>query len=352
MRAGIDDKLASTLSLVLSGAGEDDVYAHWRSICAPDVDAARARIADVVPLPPPSIDVAATCRRIRSQRVDRGPDPDARAIDVTVALDGNLKGPLGVVLEALTTNCTRPLHLWVQCRDHGPDDFDRMARAFPAVTFTWLPCDSVDYGDVRDMRSMLQHITAATLDRLLLPELLVDLDRVVYLDLDILPLGDGAELYDWDLAGAPLAACTTPFMKSGYANILKLAAHEPDAGDWLLRWMASTHPYDFDRFNAGVLVLDLARMRRDEFSRRFIPFVDVHGFNDQIVLNLYTGSEHASLPSAWNHRPQFEWLDSPKLIHWAGPMKPWNQPMVPLAELWRKYDVAYRARVAAASPPR
>jgi lipopolysaccharide biosynthesis glycosyltransferase len=349
MRVAITDKLASTLSLVLSGAGEDEVYAHWRSICAPDVEEARARVADVAPLPPPAIDVAATCRRIRSERVDRGPEPDSRAVDVTVALDGNLKRQLGVVLEALTTNCTRRLHVWVQCRDHGTDDFDRMAQAFPEVTFTWLPCDGVDYGDVRGMRTMLKHITAATLDRLLLPELLVELDRVVYLDLDILPVGDVAELYDWDLAGAPLAACTTPFMKSGYANILKLAAHEPDAGDWLLRWMASTHPYDFDRFNAGVLVLDLARMRRDEFSRRFIPFVDVHGFNDQIVLNLYTGSDHVSLPSAWNHRPQFEWLESPRLIHWAGPVKPWKQPMVPLAGLWRKYEAAYDARVAAVS---
>jgi lipopolysaccharide biosynthesis glycosyltransferase len=355
MRSAINDKLASTLSLVFSGAGEDVVYAQWRSICGPDVEAARARIADVAPLPPPSIDVAATCRRIRSERVDRGPTPATGAIDVTVALDGNLKRPLGVVLESLTTHSTRPLHLWVQCRDHGPDDFDRMARAFPDVTFTWLPCDAVDYGDVRDMRTMLRHITAATLDRLLLPDLLVDLDRVVYIDLDVLPVGDVAELYDWDLAGAPLAGCTTPFMKSGYANILKLAAHErddPAAGDWLLRWMASTHPYDFDRFNAGVLVFDLARMRRDDFTRRFIPFVDAHGFNDQIVLNLYTGGDHVSLPSEWNHRPQFEWLEAPKLIHWAGPVKPWNQPMVPLAGLWRKYAAAYDARVAAVSEPR
>jgi lipopolysaccharide biosynthesis glycosyltransferase len=113
--------------------------------------------------------------------------------------------------------------------------------------------------------------------------------------------------------------------------------------------MASTHPYDFDRFNAGVLVLDLDRMRRDEFSQRFIPFVHEHGFNDQIVLNLYTGADHVSLPSAWNHRPQFEWLESPRLVHWAGPVKPWNQPMVPLADWWRKYEAAYDARVAAAS---
>jgi lipopolysaccharide biosynthesis glycosyltransferase len=352
MRVAIADKLASTLSLILSGAGEDEVYGHWRSICASEVEAARARIADVAPLRPPAIDVAATCRRIRAERVDRGPGADSRAVDVTVALDGNLKRQLGVVLEALTTNGTRPLHVWVQCRDHGPDDYDRMARAFSEVTFTWLPCDGVDYGDVQGMQSMLKHITAATLDRLLLPELLVELDRVVYLDLDTLPVGDVAELYDWDLVGSALAARTTPFMKTGYANVLKLAETQrraPAAGDWLVRWMAATHPYDFDRFNAGVLVLDLARMRRDEFTRKFIPFVECYGFNDQIVLNLYTGANHVPLPSAWNHQPSQEWLESPKLVHWAGPLKPWNQPMVPLADWWRKYEAAYDSRVAAVS---
>ena len=351
MRSGINDKLASTLSLVLSGAGEDAVYSHWRAICAGDVEEACQRISDVVPLPPPSLDVAGVCERIRSDRVDVRPSgrvPEDGAVDVTVALDGNLKHQLGVVVEALTTNCSRPLHLWVLCREHGPADFDGMARAFPEVAFTWLPCDRVDYGHVR---GLLSYTTTATLDRLLLPDLLDELDRVVYIDLDVLPLGNIAELAEWDLDGAPFAACKRLMSRdSGYDNILKMAARRmgarPVQGDYLLRWLASHHTFDFPSVNAGVLVLDLARMRDENFSRNFIPFVEVYGMNDQTVLNLYGGSRHAVLPPEWNYRPSHQQIESPKLIHWAGRMKPWDQPLAPQADLWREYEAAYEARVA------
>ena len=353
LRSGINDKLASTLSLVVSGAGEDEVYAHWREICAADVEAARHRIADLVPMPPPSFDVAAACKRIRAEQVEiiaAEPGGSGSAVDVTVALDGNLKGPLSVVVEALRTSCTRPLHLWIMCRDHRSADFERMAKAFPDITFTWLPCDHVDYGQVK---GMLSHTTAATLDRLLLPELLEEIDRVVYIDIDMLPLGDIAELADWDLDGMPLAACATPFSPSGYGNLLSIAGRQrarPEMGDFLLRWAASHHPYDFARFNAGALVLDLAQMRTDEFCRNFIPFVDVYGLNDQVVLNVYAGGRRAPLPHEWNYRPSHELIDEPKLIHWAGWVKPWAEPMAPLSHLWRQYESAFDARVAELAP--
>jgi lipopolysaccharide biosynthesis glycosyltransferase len=116
--------------------------------------------------------------------------------------------------------------------------------------------------------------------------------------------------------------------------------------DYLLRWLASHHTFDFPSINAGVLVLDLAQMRRDDFSRNFVPFVEAYGMNDQMVLNLYGGSRHALLPTEWNYRPSHQQLDRPKLIHWAGRMKPWNQPLLPLAERWGEYAAAFEARLA------
>jgi lipopolysaccharide biosynthesis glycosyltransferase len=285
------------------------------------------------------------CERIRSERVESSSAPHD-AVDVTVALDGNLKHQLGVVIEALVAHTSRPIHLWILCRDHGPADFDRMGRAFPEVTFTWLPCDHVDYGHVR---GLLSYTTKATLDRLLLPDLLGELDRVVYIDLDVLPLGDLVELADWDLDGAPFAASARVANKSGWANLMKVAGRKGrrrTQTEYLLRWLASHHTFDFASINAGVMVLDLALMRRDDFTRNFVPFVEVYGMNDQMVLNLYGGSRHAVLPPEWNYRPSHLQLESPKLIHWAGRMKPWDQPLAPLAERWREYEAALEARMA------
>jgi lipopolysaccharide biosynthesis glycosyltransferase len=355
MRQGINDKLASTVSLILSGADTDEVGAHWRKICAADVRAAQQRIADVASMPPPSFDVEAACNRIRSERTTIATARQATgaaAVDVAVALDGGLRGQLGVVLEGLVTAATRPVHMWILSRDHGPVDFDRLARAFPDVTFTWLPCDHVDYGDVRGVPG---HITNATLDRLLLPDLLDELDRVVYLDIDVLPLGDVAELASWDLGGVPLAATSVlaEWRKGGYsANIRHVATRlrgRAGLADDLLRRMCSIHPYDFVSFHGAPLVLDLARMRSEEFCRRFIPFVEVYGMNDMEVLNIYAGSRRVALPPEWNLIPSHAHLEAPKLIHWAGPVKPWAHSTAPLSRIWRQYEDAYADRLAKAA---
>ena len=44
------------------------------------------------------------------------------------------------------------------------------------------------------------------MDRLFLPELLPDTDKILYLDIDMIVQGDVAELYRTDLLDTPLAA--------------------------------------------------------------------------------------------------------------------------------------------------
>ena len=59
------------------------------------------------------------------------------------------------------------------------------------------------------------HPTAATLLRLQLPSLLKDVDRVVYLDCDLVVLKDITTLYDTDLLDFPLAACLDFWLTGG-----------------------------------------------------------------------------------------------------------------------------------------
>ena len=344
MRRGIDDKLAAVFEAILAGRGAAEVYAAWRTVCARDVSAAQARLAGVPPMPLPSFDVAEACAAIRSRAV--GPGPADNEVHVALALDGNLKDELTVVVEAMASNCSRPLHLWILCRDHGPEDFARIARLFPEVGTTWLPCDAVDYGPIL---GMLNHITVSTMDRLLLPELLPELDRIVYHDLDALPLGDVAQLYGWDLHGNPLAArsAIATHVLSGFSNVGRSAKRfreDPTVAYELLQRMYARHEYDYRSFNAGILVLDLSRMRADGFCREFIPFVERYGMNDQEVLNCYAGPHRAVLPPRWNAIPTQEPVTDPLVIHWAGPLKPWKRDYVVLREVWAEYADRVRRR--------
>jgi lipopolysaccharide biosynthesis glycosyltransferase len=69
--------------------------------------------------------------------------------------------------------------------------------------------------------------------------------------------------------------------------------------------------------------------------------------HDQQVLNIYSSSCRAPLPAEWNHIPSREFIDDPKLIHWAGGVKPWAQTSAPLGGRWRQFAAAFDARVAA-----
>src|SRR5690606_11356603 len=105
----------------------------------------------------------AVCAAIRSRqvRVERsGSAPEGEAVNIALAVDGNLKSELAVVVDAMVAHCSRPLQLWVLCREHGSADFRRFAAAFPEVSVTWLPCDAVDHGRVP---GMLKHITISTM---------------------------------------------------------------------------------------------------------------------------------------------------------------------------------------------
>jgi len=353
LRSGILDKLAAVMSAIVAGQGEDEVYAIWREVCAPAVAEAESLRASIGEIPPPTFDLAEACRVVhdRSRTIERSEaGPDGDEIHVEVSLDGNLKDQLDVVLESIVSRCSRPIRLYVLCRDHDDTDFERVAALFPTVSFVWLPTDEVDYGRII---GMISHITVATMDRLLLPDLLPDLPKIVHHDLDALCLGDLAELFDVDVSHTRLAARTSPQPGpgSGFWNFTRSATRltkDPDMARELIVRSHTMHAFDFAAFNAGILVLNLDRMRADRFCRLFLPWAERYGMNDQEILNAYAGADRVELDADWNRLPRLEMLHAPKIVHWAGAQKPWRRDQyVQYRDAWDEVEARVRARAAA-----
>ena len=355
MGRGIADLLEPVMGAILAGEDEGRVREIWSEVTATRVTAARRRHEEEVTLPS-HVDIDEAVATIRAGRVDHPrtePGPDGEEMAIVLALDGNLKDQFLVVVDGLVEHTSRPLHLHVLVREHEQADFDRAAALFPSVSFTWWPCDEVTYGDIH---SMIPHITISTMDRLVLPELLDDVDRVVYHDIDALPLADIAPLHDTDLQGHPLAArdAEASAWRSGYSNIFIPAATralEPGMGSELIRRETRRHPFDFVGFNAGIMVLDLARMRADRFCERFLPYAHAFGMHDQHILNVYVGADRVSLDPAWNARPSQETVVDPKIVHWAGGQKPWAEGYVSYKEAWHRHEVDLRRREADLAAP-
>jgi lipopolysaccharide biosynthesis glycosyltransferase len=336
MRTGIRNKLEQVMRLIVAREDEDAVYAKWREITADDVAFANAKREAAISTPVPNpVDIpkAVAAARAEMRTTLRTVPVEGDEIDLELSLDGNFKLQMLTMVQAILRHTKRPVHFWVLARDHSPADFEVAERLFPQASFTWIPCDHIDYGDTR----LIKHTSVATMDRLLLPALLPELKKIVHLDLDAIAVGDVGLLYDTDVTDVPLAARTAQedILRSGFDTFRASAnAMTPElAREYIVRTHAR-HAFGFKSFNAGVLVFNLERMRADGFEENYFGYAPRFGLHDQDVLNVYAASDRATFGSEWNRIARDESIEGAKFIHWAGHAKPWGTLPVRGKALW------------------
>jgi lipopolysaccharide biosynthesis glycosyltransferase len=145
---------------------------------------------------------------------------------------------------------------------------------------------------------LLAH-TTATMDRLYLRHLLPDADCVVYLDTDLICLADLEPLYELGLPDSGIAG--KPSVQGGYATLLDLVktwAHPKDRETILAGLLREGTPATIRTFNAGVLVMDLERLRSRSFVGATLDLVRRFRVNDSWPsISTPKASSHRSPPS-------------------------------------------------------
>lgn len=347
MQRTIRDLIADTLSAVLAGAEDKEVYARWRELTAERVREAKERFSAPVADPATDVDIAAAVATSRAASRRFGPHESVGDVtDVVLAFDQHLVEQVPVLIESMVSNATGPVRLWLLGRGVAETYPDWLSAAFPSVPMTFLPCDHIDFGSVKRIPD---RITISTMDRLLLPHLLDDVARVVYLDIDTLVLGDITELGRLDLGGSPVAARDSNVSEFQEWRLAAKQLPGPIASE-LMRRMGRDHGYGNAAINAGVLVLDLDRMRRDDFTKTYLGWVERYGVHDQDVMLAYAGADRHVLDPRWNALPVLEDVVDPAIIHWAKQDKPWLPGLTYRRELWQEYAERARARFTTPAP--
>lgn len=181
--------------------------------------------------------------------------------------------------------------------------------------------------------------TEATLYRLLLPDLLPDVDKVIYIDCDMIIRNDLSVLYhSIDLKDNYLAAVfEVPF--GAYRAYIKEVGLDPDS-----------------YVNAGMLIMNLRQLRVDKMSVKLIDALKSGSwqFFDQDVLNLLCRNRIVALPPYYNairtfcipaYRNYFlqkytahDWeeVQAHGTIHYTS-TKPWKAYAVNFALWWQYY---------------
>lgn len=173
------------------------------------------------------------------------------------------------------------------------------------------------------------YFTKAMWYRTFLPDLLPDVDRVLYLDVDTLVLDELAPLWDVDFGEALVGAVTNVFEPWGERWPADLGLGGPEA-----------------YFNSGVLLMNLAGMRAEGTAERLrrhaVEHADDLFWPDQDALNVILAGRRVVLHPRWNVMNNVmlrdraveifgadavrEARERPAIRHFEGPSvaKPWH----------------------------
>jgi lipopolysaccharide biosynthesis glycosyltransferase len=199
---------------------------------------------------------------------------------------------------------------------------DMVERSDAAITFHEVA------GPRLDALPSQSRFTAAMWHRFFLPELLDKGDKLLYLDADTIVCSSLKPLWRTNLSGYWLGAVTNVFQPNHRARPKSLGLPSRDV-----------------YFNSGVLLMNLAEMRRDRITDRLLALVAERGkefeWPDQDALNLVLGERRLRLHPRWNatNALRQEWskgtferwerqraLHLPSIRHFEGPdaNKPWH----------------------------
>ncbi len=159
------------------------------------------------------------------------------------------------------------------------------------------------------------HFSIVTYYRLFIASLFPRYDKVVYLDCDLVVLGDISELYNIDLGENILAAGPEQFVQNT---------------DEFRLYARTALGVDPDKYvNAGVLLMNLKEFRRKRIEEQFIRLITEHDFDlldpDQAYLNYLCEGKIHILPNGWNKEPMPLACEGKKnIVHYALYKKPWQ----------------------------
>jgi len=150
--------------------------------------------------------------------------------------------------------------------------------------------------------------------RLIIPEILHDLSRVLYVDSDVICLGDISGLINLDLAESVIAA------------VHDIGTHVPER----IRTLGLVHN---KYFNSGVILYDVEKwLKADMFNQLARILTRRKGiflFPDQDALNIVLDGKVRAIANKWNLLYDMGKMtdDIPEntlLLHFAGHVKPWQ----------------------------
>ena len=220
----------------------------------------------------------------------------------------------------------------------------KLSEKFTNCHVEFIPVDTAPF---KDFTRTISHISESTYSRFILGRIHPEIRRAIYLDVDVIALGDIVELWSQDLDGYAIGAIRDCNVGANPVERILERRQNKAIG------VALDHKY----FNAGVLLIDLEKWRADgvedslfeiEFSTRGkIPC------QDQDILNiLFSRLGYAELDPRFNWTTKYSFVYGPSapngtvIRHFTTAAKPWLTKTYLTGELCNHSDFCHYAMIA------
>jgi lipopolysaccharide biosynthesis glycosyltransferase len=240
-----------------------------------------------------------------------------KEIPIFFSSDNNYVPYLDVALRSLISNSSKDYNYKIIILNTGllPHDIARLKKN---------ECDGVKISFVNISKRLEKiksrfkdayHFSIVMYYRLFIASLFPEYNKVIYLDCDLVVLGDVSKLYEIELSQNILAAAPEQHVQS-----------TPEFRDYA-EYAIGVDPDSY--VNSGVLLINLENFRKEKIEEKFVSLIKKYDFDlldpDQAYLNYLCMDKILRLPNGWNKEPLMLACEGAKnIVHYALYKKPWQ----------------------------
>jgi lipopolysaccharide biosynthesis glycosyltransferase len=248
------------------------------------------------------------------------------SIHIVTATNDKFAKPLGVMIHSLLSNTrsANKIEIYVIESELSPANKERLKKvvvnAGAGVKFLTIPKSS--FGGLKTRPNLPQE----TYYRLAIPKLLdKKISKALYLDSDIIVKKDITELWKINLDDYYIAAVKRPNIPDRVYKRLGI-------------------PKKSGYFNAGVLLMNLKKWKKDKISEKILKFAKKKSlikFPSQDPMNAVLRGKWLKVSPKWNYITTYARKNpniNPYIIHFTGPKKkPWENGKHVFRDEYLKY---------------
>lgn len=234
------------------------------------------------------------------------------------------------------------------------DEFQKMLKSMVvsknvSLRFINLSSELKSILQDKEIKVPKSHYSIESVFRVISPRFLKNYKRIIYTDLDLIFKDDIQKLDLVNLDDFPIAAAIDPMINA------QIVSEMGDWKDYVKNTLKLNDIYTY--FNSGVMIVDIEKYVKSNIDKKSIEILcdkDLRTL-EQDAFNLLLKDNIKRLDLSWNlltlqshlkankfiqsmdQDTRSEYLNSrkdPKIIHFAGPFKPWFCPSEDYANVW------------------